>query len=156
MKIGFTIGKFAPLHKGHEYLINKALSEMDKVYILINNTDVTDFSLNKRAKWIKSIYPQANIILGKNPPEKYGLDEESIKIQTDYLKQKFKDIPVTHFYSSEEYGKYVARDLNVIDRRVPKLIPISATKIRSNLEENKEYLEKNIYMEMLNISKKCK
>lgn len=156
MKIGFTIGKFAPLHKGHEYLINKALSEMDKVYILINNTDVTDFSLNKRAKWIKSIYPQANIILGKNPPEKYGLDEESIKIQTDYLKQIFKDIPVTHFYSSEEYGKYVARDLNVIDRRVPKLIPISATKIRSNLEENKKYLEKNIYKEMLNISKKCK
>ena len=26
-KIGFTIGKFAPFHKGHEYLIETALKE---------------------------------------------------------------------------------------------------------------------------------
>ena len=28
-KIGFTIGKFAPLHKGHQYLIETALKEME-------------------------------------------------------------------------------------------------------------------------------
>ena len=28
-KVGFTIGKFAPLHKGHQYLIETALKEMD-------------------------------------------------------------------------------------------------------------------------------
>ena len=26
-KIGFTIGKFAPFHKGHEYLIKTALEQ---------------------------------------------------------------------------------------------------------------------------------
>ena len=151
MKIGFTIGKFAPFHKGHEALINQAFSEMDEVYILINNTDVTNISLEERAKWIKEIYPKANIILGKEPPKKYGMDEESIKIQTDYLKQVFKNIPVTHFYSSEEYGKYVARDLKVVDRRIEKNIPISATKIRDNIKENREYLEENIYNKIINL-----
>ena len=70
MKVGFTIGKFAPFHKGHELLIDQAFSEMDEVYILINNTDVTNITLEERAKWIKEIYPKANIILGKNPPKK--------------------------------------------------------------------------------------
>ena len=32
--IGFTIGKFAPLHKGHQYLIEKALEEMDEGQVL--------------------------------------------------------------------------------------------------------------------------
>ena len=27
MKIGFTIGKFAPLHKGHQYLIEKGIAK---------------------------------------------------------------------------------------------------------------------------------
>ncbi len=151
MKIGFTIGKFAPLHKGHESLIDKAIEEMDEVYILINNTDVSNISLEERAKWIKDKYPNANVILGKNPPKKYGMDEESIKIQTDYLKGIFKDIPITHFYSSEEYGKYVARDLNVVDRRIEKEIPISATKIRNDIEKNKQYIEENIYKKIINL-----
>ena len=29
MKTGFTIGKFAPFHKGHEFLIESALKEVD-------------------------------------------------------------------------------------------------------------------------------
>ena len=34
-KVGFTIGKFAPLHKGHQFLIETALKEMDEVYVVI-------------------------------------------------------------------------------------------------------------------------
>ena len=151
MKVGFTIGKFAPFHKGHESLISKAVKEMDEVYVLINDTDVTNIPLEERANWIKEIYPNVKIILGKNPPKQYGMDEESIKIQTDYLKSTFKGIPITHFYSSEEYGKYVARDLNVVDRRVNKEIPISATTIRNNIKDNKEYLEKSVYQKIVNM-----
>ena len=52
------------------------------------------------------------------------MDEESIKIQTDYLKNIFKNIPVNRFYSSEEYGKFVARDMNIEEVKVEKKIPI--------------------------------
>ena len=147
MNIGFTIGKFAPLHKGHEELIKKGIAENVEFYILINDTNVTNIPLETRAKWLKELFPKAHIILGKNPPKQYGMDEKSIKIQTDYLKDVFKDIPVTRFYSSEEYGKYVARDLGVEDRRVTKQIPISATIIRNDVETNKNYLENRIYKE---------
>ncbi len=147
--IGFTIGKFAPLHKGHEYLIEKAIAEMDDVYVLINDTNATKISLEERAKWIQNKYKKVHVILGKNPPTQYGMDETSIKIQTNYLKNVFKDIPVTHFYSGEDYGKYVARDLNVKNVKVEKKIPISATIIRKNIEENKKYISNEIYKEII-------
>ena len=120
MNIGFTIGKFAPLHKGHELLIEKGIKENDEFYVLINDTNVTNIPLKTRANWIKTMFPKAYVILGENPPKQYGMDEESIKIQTDYLKNIFKNIPVNRFYSSEEYGKFVARDMNIEEVKVEK------------------------------------
>lgn len=145
MSIGFTIGKFAPLHKGHEELIKKGISESDEFYILINATDVTDIPLEKRAKWLQDKYPSAHILLGKNPPKQYGMDDKSIKIQTEYLKDVFNGIPVDTFYSCEDYGKYVAEAFNIKNVRVNKEIPISASKIRKNLDENKQYLDIEVY-----------
>ena len=40
MSIGFTIGKFAPLHKGHQYLIEKGIKEMDEFYVIVYETKV--------------------------------------------------------------------------------------------------------------------
>ena len=151
MKIGFTIGKFAPLHKGHQYLIEKGIKEMDKFYVVVYETDVIDIPIEQRAKWIKDIYPEVHILLAKNPPSQYGLDEKSVKIQMDYLKSILKDIPVTHFYNSEPYGKFVARDLNTeevqVDRKREKYA-ISGTKIRKNIKENKAYVEDIVYKEL--------
>ncbi len=151
MKTGFTIGKFAPLHKGHQYLIEKGLCEMDEFYVIIYDTDVTNIPIEKRASWIKQIYPNVNLIYAKNPPHQYGLDEESVKIQTDYLKSLVKDIGVTHFYNSEPYGKFVARDLNVkevqVDRKREKY-PISATLIRNSIEKNINYMEEIVYQDI--------
>ena len=55
---------------------------MDKFYVIIYETEVTKIPIEKRANWIKQMYPEVNLIYAKNPPKKYGLDEQSIKIQT--------------------------------------------------------------------------
>ena len=89
--------------------------------------------------------------MAKNPPSQYGLDEESVKIQMDYLKNIIKEIPVTHFYNSEPYGKFVARDLKIeevqVDRHREKYA-ISGTKIRKNVNENKQYIEDIVYKQL--------
>ena len=61
-KIGFTIGKFAPLHKGHQFLIETALKEMDEFYVVIYDTNVINIDVKKRAGWIKKLYPKVKII----------------------------------------------------------------------------------------------
>ena len=151
MKIGLTIGKFAPLHKGHEYLIKTAIKEMDELYIIIYDTDVIKIPIEKRADWIKKLYPEVHIIYALNAPKKYGMDTKSVKLQTEYIKEKVQGIKVTHFYSSEEYGKYVAKALKCVDRRIDNSrenVPISAGKIRNCLEKHKEFLSEIVYEDL--------
>ena len=81
---------------------------MDEFYVIVYETNLINIPVEKRADWIRKLYPSVNILIAKNPPLKYGLDEESVKIQTDYLKNILGDICVTHFFSSEKYGKFVA------------------------------------------------
>ena len=147
-KIGFTIGKFAPLHKGHQYLIETAIKEMDEVIVVVYETNLIDISLEDRAKWIQELYPNVKILFAKNPPDRYGLDKESVEIQMKYLIQTLNGIHPTHFYSSEEYGKCVAEYMGIIDRRVDcsrKEVPIRASLIRNNLEQNKNWINKIVY-----------
>lgn len=153
-KIGFTIGKFAPLHKGHQYLIETAIKEMDELYVIVYKTDLIDIPTEERANWIKELYPNVKVILAKNPPKEYGMDERRAKIQTDYLKEMLGDVKATHFYSSEEYGKLVAKNLNVSNRVVDfkrEFVPISGTMVRSNVDKFSGYVDKKVFDDI----KKC-
>lgn len=152
-KIGFTIGKFAPLHKGHEYLIETALKETDELYIVIYDTDIIDIPIETRAEWIKSKYNDVKIVYAYDSPKQYGLDDESVKIQMEYLTEKIKGIPVNCFFSSEPYGEKVAQYLNIENRIVDmarEKVPISAGLIRNNIEKHKHFLDNKIYKEINN------
>lgn len=149
-KIGFTIGKFAPFHKGHQFLIETALKEMDKLIVVVYDTNVINIPTEKRANWIKKLYPNVEIRFAHNPPSKYGLDDESVNIQMEYLSKIIGNENVTHFYSSEEYGAAVAKYMNIIDRRVDndrKVIPIRATDLRNNIDKNKNWLNEEVYLD---------
>lgn len=153
-KIGFTIGKFAPFHKGHEYLIETALKETDELYVVVYDTDVIDIPVETRAKWISDKYNNVKIIYAYGAPKQYGLDEKSVKIQMDYLAQKLDGIPVNCFFSSEPYGEKVAEYLgieNIIVDQARKQVPISARTIRNDLEKNKNFLDDKVYSEIKKI-----
>ncbi len=151
--IGFTIGKFAPLHKGHQLVLETALKEMDEVYCVVYDTDIIDIDVKQRAEWIKKLYPKVHILYAYDSPKQYGLDDKSVNIQMKYLSGIIEDIPVTHFYSSEPYGEKVADYLKIKNRTVDlekKSIPVNATIIRDNYEDNKNYLENLVYLTLKN------
>jgi len=150
-KIGFTIGKFAPLHKGHEYLIKTALKETDELYVIIYDTDVIDIPVETRAKWITDKFKNVKIIYAFDSPRQYGLDDESVKIQMEYLTKKIEGIPVNCFFSSEPYGQKVAEYLNIENRVIDmprKQVPISSGVIRNDIEKNKTFLDDRVYNEI--------
>lgn len=144
-KIGFTIGKFAPFHKGHAYLIETALNEMDEFYVVVYDTPEFNIDIDTKFKWITKKFPTVKILKAYDSPKKIGLDDESVKIQMEYLKEIIKDIDVGYFYSSEEYGKYVAKYLNIENRVVDKereTFPISGTLLRGNSRLQKKWIAK--------------
>ncbi|MGF1939291.1 MAG: adenylyltransferase/cytidyltransferase family protein [Nostoc sp. ChiQUE02] len=52
-KCGLTLGKYAPLHKGHQFVIETALAEMDEVLVIIYDCpEVTAIPLTVRARWL--------------------------------------------------------------------------------------------------------
>ena len=149
MKIGLTLGKFAPFHKGHEYLISCALKEMDEVIVVVYNaSETTDIPTRVRANWIKSIFPKVRVILAEDGPQVTGYTKDIIDTQNEYLKKKLKHINVDTFYSSENYGEYVSTALKCKNRIVDisrEQISISATDIRENVVKHRDFLSPVVF-----------
>ena len=156
-KIGFTIGKYAPYHIGHKFLIETAVKNMDEFYVVVYDTPEVNIKMEDKIKWIQNDFPNVKILKAYNSPKQYGLDGESVKIQMDYLSKIIKEIPVTHFYSSEDYGKCVAEYLdikNVVVDKERKIFNVRASDIRNDVEKFKMYLNDEVYRDLMEMDDK--
>ena len=145
MKVTGIIAECNPFHKGHAYLIETALNEMDEFYVVVYDTPEFNIDIDTKIKWITKKFPTVKILKAYDSPKKIGLDDESVKIQMEYLKEIIKDIDVGYFYSSEEYGKYVASYLNIENRIVDKervTFPISGTLLRKDKGLQEKWIAK--------------
>ncbi|MCD0465998.1 AAA family ATPase [Flavobacterium sp. ENC] len=151
-KVGLTLGKFAPFHKGHQLLIETAIDEVDELLVLIYDDPVINIPLATRAGWIREIYPEITVIEGVNSPNDTGYTPEIMKIQEDYVLGLLGNRTISHFYSSEPYGEHMSIALNAINRQVDvsrNIIPVSATKIRKDSFGHKEFIHPKVYRDLI-------
>jgi NadR type nicotinamide-nucleotide adenylyltransferase len=152
-KRGLTLGKFAPFHKGHQSLIETALSEMDEVIAIVYDCpELTAVPLNVRANWIRTLYPTVQVVEAWDGPTEVGDTPEIKRRHEDYLLNHLKLTGITHFYSSEFYGEHVSQALGAVNRVVDcdrKAIPISATEIRKDPFKCREYLDPIVYRDLV-------
>lgn len=152
-KRGLTLGKFAPLHKGHQWVIETALSEMDEVMAIIYDCpETTAVPLAIRSNWIKKIYPSVRVIEAWDGPMEVGDTPEIKKKHEDYIINRLKIQNISHFYSSEFYGEHISLALGAVNRIVDpdrQTIPISATKIRNAAFEFRDYLHPLVYRDLI-------
>lgn len=150
---GLTLGKFAPLHKGHQLLIETALSEMDEVIVIIYDCpETTSVPLPVRANWLRKLYPDAQVIEAWDGPTEVGETPEIKQRHEDYVLRQLNLSGITHFYSSEFYGEHMSRALGAVNRIVDderKLVPVSATKIRHNPFAFRDYLHPDVYRDLV-------
>lgn len=151
-KVGLTLGKFAPLHKGHQFMIETALQEMDELIVVIYDTDVTTIPLPVRAGWITQLYPTVKVIEAWDGPVGYSTEREYEIREEQYILGLLAGQQVTHFYSSEYYGGHMSRALGAVDRRVDNersQVPISATMVRSDPYKYREYVSELVYRDLI-------
>ncbi len=137
LKVGITLCKFAPFHTGHQFLIDSALKLVDKLIVVVYDCpDRIDVPLNTRCNWVRSMYPQVDVIEGWDAPNEHEDTEEVKRKQEQYIFKLLKGKKVTHFISSEYYGEHMSRFLKaenvIIDMKRAK-INISSTMIRNDL-----------------------
>ena len=144
MKTGFTLGKYAPFHKGHQYVLSTALEEMDHVIAIVYNASrTTSIPTSTRAAWIRETLPDVEVILADDGPEDTGYTPEIIDTQNAYLLRLLDGRKIDAFYSSEPYGASVSAAFGCANRLVDPdraRWPVSATVIRGDPARMGEYL----------------
>ena len=150
---GLTLGKYAPLHAGHQLVIETALREMDHVIVVIYACpETTPVPLAVRAAWIRELYPAVELLEAPDGPTEVG-DTPGIKRRHErYMLRLLAGRRVTHFFSSEFYGAHMSRALDAVDRRVDPeraQVPISGTLIRAHPEIYRQFVAPRVYHDLL-------
>ena len=152
-KIGLTLGKYAPFHKGHQYVIETALSEMEELIVIVYDApDVTNIPLNVRANWIRKLYPQVKVIEAWEGPTEVGDSEEIKKKHEKFIIEKLGISNIAAFYSSEFYGEHMSKALGAKNRLVDperKYTNISGTQIREDPYSYRDYLDSIVYRDLI-------
>jgi NadR type nicotinamide-nucleotide adenylyltransferase len=152
-KVGLTLGKFAPLHQGHQYMIETAMREMDEVIVIIYDSPETiNIPLSVRSRWIQTLYPTVHVLEAWDGPSDTGDTPEIKRKQENYILRLLKGRTITHFYASEFYGEHMSKVLGAIDRRVDESrtkFPISGTGVRDNPYKNRCYLDPLVYADFI-------
>ncbi|MCT6892507.1 MAG: multifunctional transcriptional regulator/nicotinamide-nucleotide adenylyltransferase/ribosylnicotinamide kinase NadR [Bombilactobacillus mellifer] len=158
-KIGVIFGKFYPLHTGHIYLIQRAISQVDELYVVLcsdMNRDEKLFkqsamshqpTINDRIRWLLQTFKyQENVhieLLEEDgiPPYPNGWVEWSERVKNLFQE---KGIKPNRIYSSEPqdvamYQKLFNLDTILIDPS-RQFMPVSATQIRQAPLKNWQYI----------------
>ena len=152
-KVGLTLGKFAPLHQGHQYLIEQARTQVDHLIVIIYACDELPLvSLDERVEWLTTLYPDVEVLPAPDGPKETGYTPEIMRAQEAYILKLLAGCKVTHFFSSEPYGEHVSQALGARDVRVDmprQHIPISATRIRQSWDLAQQYLHPVVYQSLV-------
>jgi HTH-type transcriptional repressor of NAD biosynthesis genes len=150
---GLTLGKFAPLHHGHQHLIDTALAEVDELVVIIYDApETTNIPLSVRAGWLRRLYPQVEVIEAWDGPTEVGDAPEIRQSHERYIIERLQIGGITHFYSSEFYGDHMSRALGAVDRRVdpPRAaVPISGSQVRADPYAWRAFVHPLVYRDLV-------
>lgn len=166
---GLIVGKFCPLHNGHEYLIRTALTKCEKLFVLsYTRPEFTGFEPEKRQRWLRSLFPEVwSIVISENSAlSDFGLNMPDNDASENEHRAFVASIwpalvgePLDVVFTSENYGDGFAQYLTEALRGRPgqaevdhflvdierKAHNISGTAIRKDVHANRAYLPPIIY-----------
>ncbi|MFM8430854.1 MAG: adenylyltransferase/cytidyltransferase family protein, partial [Holophagaceae bacterium] len=135
---GLIIGRFLPLHRGHQYLIDTALTIVSHLTICVRDTQDATIPLTTRMAWLKEMYPEAQVI--GMPDLEDDLDTQAWVTHT----QSFLGFTPDIFFSSETYGDDFAKILGIRHFMVDQArlaFPVYAAEVRKDPFRYWNYLE---------------
>jgi len=132
-----VVGKFAPLHVGHQLLIETAINTADHVVVLCwSNPDFSFADSEMRASWIRGLYPVVQVFVPSGAPPNDSPDV----VHQDFTSNLLLDLEISVDYvvTAEDYGDSLAERLSAGHIRIPR--SISGTSIRADVSASLEHL----------------
>ncbi|PYE53528.1 AAA family ATPase [Deinococcus yavapaiensis] len=145
---GLVIGKFAPLHKGHELLIETALSACETVSVwCYSEPDFHDMPTSVRQDWIRALFPSVTVLPNAPSPPPNDAPDETHRAYVGSVLDTWNVRPDVVF-TSEAYGESLAVTLGCEHRMVDgtrKRVPISGTRVRADVHAHRSFLSPLVY-----------
>lgn len=170
---GLVVGKFSPLHKGHELLLRTALNRCESLLVIsYSKPEFRGCGAGYRDAWFQALFPDIRHVavtdarlaewfpgLGYRVP---GNDQPD-SIHRDFvafLCEQVFCLEVDAVFTSEEYGPGFAAHLtrrfrqrnpqaeavaHVMVDRSRHSVPISATRVRENVHRGRQWLSAAVY-----------
>ncbi len=148
----FVFGKFIPFHKGHQAMIEFAVTKCDFLTVLVCSSDKEIIDGKTRKKWIDETFinvPKLEVkILNYIEDELPNSSESSLEISkswSDIFKELFPDYNL--LITSEKYGELVANYMNINHVEFDftrQQTTISATSICQDLFKNWDFLPNSV------------
>jgi len=145
MNQGLVIGKFMPLHKGHEALIRFARSLCDELVVLLGVTHGEPIPGHDRYRWLWETFRHDSAIrieYTDDPlPDAPVSSRDVSRVWARYLTRRFPAARL--IFGSEQYVEYLADYMGIAHRffDVQRAgIPVSGTMIREAPWQNWDYL----------------
>ena len=172
---GLVVGKFSPLHRGHELVISRALEECGEVFLLsYSKPEMPGCDATRREQWMSAIFPTARHLAvtderlrkwvkpGEGPLEVPANDanESTHRRFCGFLCQEVFGVTVDAVFTSEDYGDGFAEELTLYFRerhptclavkhiqvdRSRRQLPVSGTLLRQNIHARREWLSPLVY-----------
>lgn len=147
MKHGLVIGKFLPLHRGHEALIRYAASHCDELTVLLGAKKSEPIPGHLRLKWLWETFrdvPSIHIeYTDDDLPDSQVSSRDVSKVWAGYLAEKFPSVRI--IFSSEEYGEFLAEYMGIEHKFFDvgrNMFPVSGTVIRESPHRHWEFLSR--------------
>lgn len=169
--VGLVVGKFAPLHYGHERLIRNALACCERTLVLSYSLpELPGYPPERRKKWLSQRFPAAEIMvvtpqhvtdwraegrmIDPMPPNAAPAEEHRRFVAQLCL--HVWGTPVQAVFTGEDYGDGFAATLGlmfsspVVHVRLDRSNdPRSGTRLRGNLHDNRHFLAPEIYADFV-------
>jgi HTH-type transcriptional regulator, transcriptional repressor of NAD biosynthesis genes len=155
VKRGLVFGKFLPLHRGHQLMIETALSQVDDLTILLYDSARPGderMPVELRLDWLRALYPGVENILSLPDPLASQLDTDDPAHAEVYAEGMAFLGPYDKVFSSERgYERFAgligAEHVLVDEART--LVPTSGTVIRSDPYAYRGWMDPLVYSSLI-------
>ena len=138
MRRGLVIGKFMPLHRGHQLLIDAALADCNDVTVVVYDSRppgrYPPMPLEKRLGWLTQLYPQLEQVVGLPDPLEVPANEDPTNAAVYASQLPFLGA-FDRFYSSEpayeRFAGLLGAEHVVLDAS-RELVPVSGSLVRAD------------------------
>lgn len=144
MTTALVVGKFAPLHRGHQRILDRAFQVADQVVVLCWAEPDFEFDSALRACWVRELYPEALVHVPSGAPQDSAPGETQRAFTESVCRELGVHIDVV--VSGEDYGDLLAEVLGATHERLDRSeLDVSGTQIRSDVHAWRHMLDPVVY-----------